>query len=128
MPEDIRKKHKAVTWGPVSLWALVVLFLSTIPCVGLPEVSIDHFDKIVHFFEYFVLSMLLVKALFDHRDDLPGKKVFLFTLIIAGMYGIVMELLQSFIPGRTPSLADVAANVLGVLAGLLLGKVVICRK
>jgi len=98
------------------------------PSRDLPEMPVGNFDKIVHFSMYFVLSVLLMKAMYYHSRSLTGGKVFLFTLIIVGMYGILMELFQSFVPGRTPSLADVLANVAGILAANALRKVIICRK
>jgi hypothetical protein len=35
------------------------------------------------------------------------------------LYGIACELVQAGIPGRTPSLVDLGADVLGTYAGLL---------
>jgi VanZ family protein len=36
------------------------------------------------------------------------------------LYGVLMEYLQSFVPGRTPSLSDVSLNALGTLIMIFL--------
>ncbi|MBU1850895.1 MAG: VanZ family protein [Candidatus Omnitrophica bacterium] len=128
MLKKSEKKHKILIWASTFMWAMVVLFLSVIPGSDLPESAINHLDKGVHFFEYVIFAILIIKGLHAHCEGIFDGQTLLFTLIIAGLYGILMELCQFFVPGRDPSLGDVAANIGGVVFGMMIGKVMICRK
>jgi len=128
MLKKIGKKHKILIWAPTFVWAMVVFFLSVIPSHDLPDPTISHLDKGVHFFEYVIFAILIIKGLDVQREGIFGGRRLLFTLIIAGLYGILMELCQFLVPGREPSLGDVAANIGGAVFGIMIGKVMICRK
>lgn len=54
--------------------------------------------------------------------NFPGKKIVQITFIFATIFAISDELHQSFIPGRTASVYDFLADVLGILIALLLHK------
>lgn len=61
---------------------------------------------------YFVLSMLTVSVL-------RMQKPCLIALIISGLFGIVIEVLQEIMQlGRSFSFLDILANILGVVLGL----------
>ncbi|MFH1552969.1 MAG: VanZ family protein, partial [Candidatus Omnitrophota bacterium] len=85
-----------------------------------PPLAIGYFDKVAHFFEYAFLAALIVRSM-RRTGRLSGMKISLFTLILSGGYGIVMELLQRFVPGRDASLYDVVANAAGTIFGIILG-------
>ena len=120
--------HKLLIWAPSFVWALVVLFLSVMPCNDLPKLTIKHFDKVIHFVEYLIFALLVMRGLDTHREGISGKQALLFTLIIAGLYGILMELFQLFVPGREPSLGDWVADLGGAVVGMTIGRMKICRK
>jgi VanZ family protein len=72
-------------------------------------------DKVGHFIAYAVLSL---NALIVRRPTLIKTNIALAMVLIG--YGILMELLQSFVPGREVSGFDVIANSTGVGIGFLL--------
>ncbi len=69
----------------------------------------------------------MTRAIYRVEGFSPLKN-HLFTLILGSGYGIVMELMQRFIPGREASAGDVAANITGVVFGILLGRMMLWRK
>ena len=74
-------------------------------------------DLDAHFAVYGVLGALLARALeLRGRARVRGITVALAT-IVATAYGMTDELHQAFVPGRTPSWADLGADLLGSLVG-----------
>ncbi|MFH1665631.1 MAG: VanZ family protein [Candidatus Omnitrophota bacterium] len=108
-------------------WFFAILLLSLLPGRAFPSVDIDNFDKIVHILEYFILAVLIIVTMY-YTDVFERRKIYLFTLISGVLYGILLELVQRFVPGRTMSLFDALFNVAGVILGIIFGKLVVCRK
>ena len=101
--------------------------LSVLPYrVDLP-LKVSYLDKIAHFFEYAVLAMLLERSIY-RMGRFSVCKTALFALILSSGYGIVMELVQRYIPGRSAELYDVVFNTIGVTCGIILGEMTIWRK
>lgn len=67
-------------------------------------------DKIVHLLVYYIFAVLGYRALQNKR-----RYPLLCAVIVA--YGAVLELCQSFVPGREMSLYDLVANIAGVALG-----------
>ena len=72
-------------------------------------------DKALHFTAYLALATVAALA----RPGLRNAMAFAIGL---ALLGAVLELAQSFVPGRTPELADEGANVLGCVCGIILGR------
>jgi len=105
---------KLFKWWNAGGWGLVllVIFLSVIPS---PEKtpSFQGADKLFHSLAYTVL-MLWFGALHTSRG------VRLRTGLALVFMGSALELIQGLLGYRTLSTADMAANALGILLGLLL--------
>jgi VanZ family protein len=74
-------------------------------------------DKGLHFVEYAVLGFLVVHAglrTWPHHGVLRAASV---GVLIAVAWGVLDELHQAFVPQRQADAMDLAADVLGVLAG-----------
>lgn len=75
-----------------------------------------HFDKIAHFSIYGLLAATVIGACRpEMRRRRPGAVV-LCAVLCCLVYGISDEFHQSFIPGRSPSVADVVADIFGALS------------
>lgn len=77
---------------------------------------------------YAVLIILLVMAMKS-----PGQRAGLGLALLAGVgccaYGVLLEYLQTIVPGRTGSASDALLNVAGVAAGLsAMGAVQLMRR
>lgn len=90
------------------LCVLAVVVVSLIPSctISIPGTL----DKVGHFMAYAIMAYLGLVA-FNSRRASILVILFSFTL------GIALELLQSFISGRDPSIADGIANFVGILFG-----------
>jgi VanZ family protein len=132
-------------WWPALAWAACISIFSTsaftadntasffIPILHwlLPKASfatllvIHHYiRKTAHFVEYFVLSLLILRAIRSGRQATRLAWALAAIGIVAG-YASIDEFHQSFVPGRTPAIADVLLDTTGgiaaqVLAGLVL--------
>lgn len=106
---------------PAILCSLVILVLTLMPGQAVPKVEIFQVDKLVHFF---VFSSLMVSASYgtlksNQRNGTPGRP-FLWSGFYSVIFGIMIEVLQQFIPGRSFSIPDMVANSIGVGLGYLL--------
>lgn len=86
---------------------------------GYPEVYRNRnylFRKSIHFTEYMILGILILNFL---RFVFVNKKwAFLLTVLLCGIVSTMDETFQSFVPGRTPRIADVFIDMSGVLLGV----------
>ena len=70
--------------------------------------------KCGHFTEYFVLSLLILRGIRAGRPDARIAWA-LAAIAIVACYASLDELHQSFVPGRTPAIADVLLDTVGAL-------------
>lgn len=118
------------------VWATIVFILSTMSGDSINKVkliNIPHFDKVVHFGFYFILTLLLLSGFHKWRSSSPDKKAYYISCVIAIMYGGVIELLQKHVfTNRALELFDFAANcagtIIGVVAYSYLIKIIFVRK
>ncbi len=109
-------------WLPVLLWMGFIFFLSSqshLPCYPSPFIDL-FFKKAAHLLEYVVLAILLHRAMGDEG----GWQA----LLIGGLYALSDEFHQSFVPGRTAELLDLAFDILGVVLGFYMARMVISSK
>ena len=76
----------------------------------------DH-DKWNHFIAYSTLALnwTILKS---------NQKVFWLGLGACFLYGLILEFLQGFVPGRESSIMDALANTCGILIGSALGYII----
>ena len=104
--------RRFIFWLPALGWAGLIFFLSAqsqLPQVG-PQFEAK--DKIEHFAAYTVFWFCLLLPLrYGHRLSLARTIVLAF--LITSAYGASDEFHQSFVPNRTPDVADWAADTFG---------------
>jgi VanZ family protein len=96
--------------------AVGIFAASSIPGRHMPPSRIPHLDKIQHGIAYLLLGAACARGLALSGVVRPA----IVALAGAGMalgYGASDELHQAFVPGRSPELADLAADGLGALIG-----------
>ncbi len=99
-------------WAAVAAYAILIFAVSSVPSDSMKTPALPGIDKAAHLVEYFILAALLYRALKAHAV----AHVMLLTVIIATAYGITDEFHQRYVPGRTVSAADVAADAAGAAA------------
>jgi len=103
----MRKKHSTVLFLS---YAMLVAFLSLQPGDGS---FIGPYDKVAHFITYVIFAVLA------HRMR-PSARHYVYVCIGVVTYSGLLEVAQSFVPGREMSVLDLLANTSGVLLGALL--------
>ncbi len=106
-----------MVWFWRSLFGLGVVataYACLAPLEGAPPLPAQG-DKIVHF-SMFALDGVL--ALMAFR----GARQRAVVLLCLALLGGVLEVLQGFVPFRTPDFGDVVANTVGVVVAGLLGR------
>jgi len=94
-----------------SLLLLITFSICLMPSSGHP--NIPHFDKLIHFSNYFALAFLSIKS----YSRLPFFSM-LFPLLF--LLGAIIEVLQGLTGYRTFSILDMMANGFGLLlAGMI---------
>ena len=103
------------------LWAVVILFLSIISGGARTNIGVSFLDKVVHLSIYGTLSFLLVVGL-KKQYSWPIIKfnAGYYAVGISVLYGILMEIIQYFIPNRGYDYQDMLANGFGSIFGYVL--------
>ena len=105
-------------WVVTGAYAIVVLVLSIIPTSG--DLGPEHIDKVAHVCMYLLFAWLLVQVI---RATHATESVYLlWAWIYAFSYGLLMEVLQFFLPWRGASAMDVVMNGLGAVLGVWLAR------
>jgi len=97
------------------LYAFLIFLLSAIPGISPPSLGVQFGDKILHFIEYGIFSLLLFLAFFSSRREFFKRNVFLLSSLVGIAYAFSDEFHQRFVPGRDYDLLDFLADCLGVL-------------
>ena len=108
---------------PSIIWGIIILFVSSLPNLQVPESGFDFGDKIFHFGEYLIFSLFLIPvARGDSRRPFSRKGITIWQKIalIGISLAVIDELHQIFIPGRFCELGDILADFLGIIVGLLI--------
>lgn len=89
----------------------------------LVEYAYAHKDKVAHMFLYFGLGVFLHMTFRSSDNPVMRRYAAPFAFIVGVLYGISDEIHQSYVPGRTSSVADLFANGLGLMLAqiILLG-------
>lgn len=128
-------KKALMRWWPSTLTATAVLWLTLtsdpVPDVRLPSWLGQYGDKVVHAIMFGGLTGAII---FDYKRRQPGAPhaagtTFLILLGIAmTLFGIADEWLQDAMGlGRTADIYDIAADIVGIVIGLMLAPAVCNR-
>lgn len=100
-------------WLPVCLYLWLIFYLSHQPASILP---LFKFDKLIHFSEYALLGLLLMRALTKSYQQSNLLLLRFIALFIAVTYAGTDEFHQSFILGRNSDFFDWLADSFGAAA------------
>ncbi len=136
LPGLVIKEHKdkktlymrVLRFIPVLIVMGIIFFLSNQPDASLAVPRFFGSDKIFHIIAYAALAAAAVLAVADKFFPAYSHKTSIQIIVFCTVYGISDEFHQTFIAGRTASVFDVFADIIG--ACLVLGVVFIsaCRK
>jgi VanZ family protein len=99
-------------------WAGLVYYLSSQSSIDITPVFAQQ-DKLLHLAAYAVLGFFSMGAMRASSTGYRASQLFLVAML-TGLYGLLDEYHQSFVPGRNPALGDVLADLAGGLLGAVL--------
>lgn len=104
-------------------WMVIILLLTLTPGKSMPRTSLWEdllsFDKFAHLTIFAVLVYLLIIGMSKQYTYHFLKRNALVVALLAGIgYGLIIELIQLLIPGRSFEMADILANSTGCFIGV----------
>ena len=78
-----------------------------------------YFDKFIHFFLFFIQSLLITKSVMIYDINLVYRYKFLI-LFSLSLFAIITEYQHYFIAYRNFDIFDMLANIIGVFIGVFL--------
>ncbi len=116
-------KNGFVYWKlPAVIWALIIMALTSYPKLSVPDFDFNAMDKVAHFAVYFILALLVTRAMVQGKTKI-NNHIFFQSLIINSCFGLFDELHQIPIPGRVGDIFDLSADILGILFALFVFKI-----
>jgi VanZ family protein len=119
------ERHKVeLVFFPLVIYWAALLVGTSIPIQSIPSIF-EFGDKLEHLSAYAGLSILLNLAMvFQNKSEEVKVKHNLYSFFAAAGYGILDELHQIFIPGRSCELLDYIADLIGITLGLIILSVI----
>jgi VanZ family protein len=97
------------------IYAALIFIISSLPRITPPPLGFQFEDKVYHFVEYSIFSVLLFLAFYRAKTDFLKRNVFLFSSLIGIAFAYSDEFHQRFVPGRFYDLYDFLADCLGII-------------
>lgn len=99
------------------LWAGIIYYLSDQPGLDIAPLF-SHQDKLIHVLAYALLGIFCMGALQKSTAGYRPVQLWAVTTL-TGLYGLLDEYHQGFIPGRFSTVGDVIADLTGGFLGAL---------
>jgi VanZ family protein len=127
-------------WWPAATWASVIFLFSTdlfsgsntsswihsllsslFPSLTDEQIELIHVGvrKLGHWSEYFILALLLMRAVREQFPTRRQRSLLIWSWVLATLYATSDEWHQSFVPSRSASGLDVLIDSLGAICGAL---------
>jgi len=105
-------------WFPLVLYMVLIFYLSSLQQDSFTNLNEGFHlnDKVEHFLEYSLLSVLFLRVLKHHSQKNPSLKAVAFSTL----FGFSDEIHQIFVATRVFSLGDIFFDFLGSLAAVIL--------
>jgi len=113
---EIQKKLFAL---PVFGAALSIFYVSSIPQLPFLQTAFAWQDKVLHIIAYFIFGLSLLIAFIPYKKTSLKNKLIIF-ISIGTFYGASDEYHQSFIIGRSSEIADLVADIIGIILSSLI--------
>jgi|SRR5690606_38851300 len=104
-------------------WAAIIFLLTVSPGHEMPKTldwNLLGFDTFSHFFVFGLLTLLLIVGFIKQFTfNKIRNNAVAYAIGVGVVYGILIESIQSMIPGRYFDFIDILANTVGCLTGYL---------
>ena len=109
-------------WVPPILYMVLIFAVSSMKQPPLPTPKFEwlSIDKIYHFIEFGILSVLLTIAFVNVPPKwLSEGRIWVTAALISILYGASDEVHQMFVPGRFATYSDFVSDAIGAIVGVL---------
>ncbi|WP_420385603.1 VanZ family protein [Roseivirga sp.] len=114
------EKLRPFAYWPAIIWAIILAVLMLLPQDAFPESKLLSYDKLAHISVFAIFSVLVLAGYTIGSKDKDNKtKHRKQALTICLVYGLLLEVLQQFVPGRMSDIYDLVANFIGALLGVI---------
>jgi len=113
--EKLKKYKYSILWAILMLLGCTLKLSNELP----KEPLIPYQDKVIHFGIFAILSFIITYE---------KRKADCKTLIICTLFGILIEIIQSFLPWRSFEVLDMVFDALGAGAGIIAAKWLISKR
>jgi len=106
---------------PAIGWALLIFIGSSIPAKYIPSHKIFTYDKLIHITLFSIFGILVYRAIQSKEliKSFSWVRVF-FSISVVILYGVLDEMHQGSVPGRTLDIWDAVADTVGgILAAII---------
>lgn len=111
------RRRAALLWLPAIAWAATLFILSSQPALPSPP---GMNDKMAHALGYGLLGVLCLVGLAQGDWQHVTWRRGVLAVVMAATYGATDEFHQSFVPGRSPDVADLVADAVGAAVAVAL--------
>jgi VanZ family protein len=120
----LEKNHKYLLNIPLIIYWIILFILTSLPSSEAITIGVN--DKIEHFGAYGLLSGILYLNLhFQQKFNFLKKFPAVFTILIASFYGLLDELHQLFVPGRSADVLDWIADFSGAVIAVIIIRILL---
>jgi VanZ family protein len=98
---------------PAILYAVLIIYVSSIPNLRPPDISLFKYDKLIHFLEYAVFAVLIYRSFRHLAPPNKFKYVPYLSLLFLAIFALFDEYFQARIPGRDSDVVDAFSDILG---------------
>lgn len=106
-----------LAWLPAALYMALIWAISSIALPELPIEQVPLQDKGVHFLEYGALGLLVAHATLRTWPHRSAARTLPLAVLITVAWGVLDEIHQGFVAGRSAEVLDIVADTLGAIAG-----------
>jgi VanZ family protein len=98
---------------PFIIYGCLIILISSIPNLRQPQIKFLAVDKIAHFIEYAILAFLIFRSFTHISAKLTVNHALTFSLLFLGVFAMLDEFYQRYIPGRHFDIYDLVIDILG---------------
>ncbi len=99
---------------PTLIWGIIIFVVSSIPSDKIPNIQIFGIDKLLHILTFFIFGIFIYRSIyFSKGTKLSFTKIATYVILIIAIVGILDELYQGLIPGRSTDFFDLVADIIG---------------
>lgn len=109
-----------IYWKLSLILSLLTILLLTLSPNGLNPIKLAQIDKFYHICAFAALA-------FTKRMAFYQTPIIILIFLSAGI-GLLIEVIQYFIPNRSFSVADIIADIVGAILGLIIADKLITKK